>query len=156
MYSELKRTCRNCEITKDLEDFYHKNLHKEGRCKQCVSLLRKKAYKADPDKTIERVRKYRTGNPEKIRDTKLKQAHGVGLEWFNATLIKQNGTCAGCKRPEKTLWKGKIIALSVDHDHATGEPRGLLCMRCNRAFGLLEEDIDTMTNLIEYKWKFKK
>jgi hypothetical protein len=44
------------------------------------------------------------------------------LEWFDA----QGGGCGICGGP-----KQPTQALSVDHDHATGFIRGLLCYRCN-------------------------
>lgn len=42
-------------------------------------------------------------------------------------LIAQRGNyCEICGKPPKTL------ALNVDHDHKTGQVRGLLCIPCNR------------------------
>ncbi len=40
--------------------------------------------------------------------------------------------------------------LMVDHDHTTGEVRGLLCHNCNRAIGLLREDPERLRRAIEY------
>jgi hypothetical protein len=47
----------------------------------------------------------------------------------------QNGVCAICRRAT-----GKTRALSVDHDHATGFVRGLLCSPCNKILGHLRDD----------------
>lgn len=41
---------------------------------------------------------------------------------------KQNGCCALCKKPESSF----KMRLSVDHNHKTGQVRGLLCYRCNK------------------------
>jgi len=38
----------------------------------------------------------------------------------------------------------------MDHDHKTGELRGLLCDRCNRSIGLLGDDAMTLTRAILY------
>ena len=67
------KLCKRCGNVKPLNDFYRR-LEKEARCRQCVSELRKLKYKEDPEKQKERARNYRTRNPEKIRDTKLKQS----------------------------------------------------------------------------------
>lgn len=135
---------------------YDKTYSKEYRCIPCVNELRRQKYRENPEKYKARVTKYRTENPEKIRDTKLKQAYGVGTEYFVAKLTEQNGVCAGCGQNRKVKWKGKEVQMALDHNHETLEPRGVLCIKCNRGLGLLEENPATMTNLIEYLNKYKK
>jgi Recombination endonuclease VII len=63
----------------------------------------------------------------KKRDTYLKKKYGVGIKEYKRMFSAQNGVCAVCKRPPK-----KKKNLHVDHDHFTGEVRGLLCYYCNR------------------------
>jgi DNA-directed RNA polymerase subunit RPC12/RpoP len=62
------------------------------------------------------------------------------LEMFE----KQNGKCAIC---------GKEVVderLFVDHNHDTGEVRGLLCRNCNAGIGFLKDDIDLLRSAIKY------
>lgn len=40
--------------------------------------------------------------------------------------------------------------LCIDHDHVTGEVRGLLCNKCNTALGLLGDSADTAISLASY------
>ncbi len=51
---------------------------------------------------------------------------------YETLLAAQDGVCALCRRPPRTR------RLDRDHDHRTGNYRGLLCARCNRALGLVE------------------
>ena len=52
---------------------------------------------------------------------------GIDRSIYNEMLKQQNGGCAVCgTSPEEN---GK--ALAVDHDHADGAVRGLLCNFCN-------------------------
>lgn len=60
--------------------------------------------------------------------------YGLTTEAYERLLDAQGGTCAICSRPP-----GQRL-LDVDHDHATGRVRGLLCSRCNMAIGKLEDD----------------
>jgi hypothetical protein len=74
--------------------------------------------------------------------------YGISIEQLEALLRRQQDRCAICRRP----WQECVLAkrsryelrflhhLCVDHDHATGAVRGLLCNACNTAIGLLEED----------------
>ena len=55
------------------------------------------------------------------------------LSW-NWEIHGCNEVCGICERPPKTR------RLDRDHDHATGNPRGLLCARCNQR---LERGSDT-------------
>lgn len=52
---------------------------------------------------------------------------GVTDAEYERLLAAQGGHCAICPNTPKTR------RLNVDHDHATGKVRGLLCHRCNRA-----------------------
>ena len=49
--------------------------------------------------------------------------YGMSFEEFGRLLIVQNGACAICEQDDKRL--------CIDHDHATGQIRGLICDRCN-------------------------
>lgn len=57
----------------------------------------------------------------------------------------QGDCCAICQVP----FDGPG-ACAVDHDHATGKVRGMLCGRCNRAIGLLRDDPEIMRQAADY------
>jgi|SRR6266576_5149635 len=59
-------------------------------------------------------------------------------EEFYRLLAVQGGKCAICGYSKRTA---KDKRLSVDHDHATGKVRGLLCSQCNTAIGMLRESL---------------
>jgi hypothetical protein len=62
-------------------------------------------------------------------------------------LIKaaQGGVCAICQRA-----KGTTKNLAVDHNHKTGEVRGLLCDRCNQTLGHFRDDTRCLHRAIAY------
>lgn len=57
-------------------------------------------------------------------------------EDYDRLLKAQKGRCAICRAKSGYRNGGN---LHVDHCHETGMVRGLLCLKCNRAIGLLEE-----------------
>ncbi len=63
---------------------------------------------------------------------------------FERLLEEQGGVCAICKRPER-----QQKDLSGDHDPING-PRGLLCMTCNTALGLLDHNPVFLRAAAEY------
>lgn len=58
------------------------------------------------------------------------KVYGITLAEYNDKVKAQKGLCAICHGPPQ----GKQ-PLVVDHDHATGEVRDLLCALCNRLLG---------------------
>lgn len=64
----------------------------------------------------------------------LRNKFGLSMEDFDALYERQGKGCAICGAA-KTV--GKRGHLHVDHDHISGNVRGLLCQRCNTALGLL-------------------
>jgi hypothetical protein len=83
--------------------------------------------------------------PIQARRSKLR-TFGLTVEQYDAMVLAQGGVCAICGRPEvvKHHSSGKVRALAVDHDHETGDVRGLLCGRCNRGLGLFGDDADRL------------
>lgn len=67
---------------------------------------------------------------------------GVDAARYQEMLREQGGVCAICHQPEKHRdgLSGKPKDLAIDHDHATGAVRALLCSSCNTAIGLLGDD----------------
>ncbi len=65
--------------------------------------------------------------------------YGLTSDELLAMREAQGNLCAICGEPEtRVTAKGLAIALSVDHSHATGKIRGLLCHRCNLIVASLE------------------
>ena len=69
---------------------------------------------------------------------------------YYALYEKQGGLCAICLQPERQLYKGKPVELSIDHDHKTGKVRGLLCSACNSVIGFVEDDPSRLQAAVEY------
>lgn len=84
------------------------------------------------------AKRFRARHPEKAkaisRGTVLRMLYGLSVEQYEAMLKDQGAACAICG---KTNRSGR--RLSVDHDHATGAIRGLLCAKCNQGLGLLQD-----------------
>lgn len=71
--------------------------------------------------------------------------YGITPEEYDRMHAEQDGRCAICKRPEIPNRR-----LSIDHDHATGKVRQLLCGGCNRGLGDFREDRYLLQAAIEY------
>lgn len=86
----------------------------------------------------------RPENKEKQRHRQYKHLFGISLEQYNKMLLEQGGVCGICgisPAEEK---------LAVDHDHISGEIRGLLCRCCNTALGNVNDDIDILASMTSY------
>lgn len=89
------------------------------------------------------------------RNRHLKKRYKKDISWFYSKLEEQKNLCAVCEEevdPDGGHGKSKAC---VDHNHTTGEVRGLLCNHCNRALGLFNENTETLKKAIEYLEKYK-
>ena len=85
------------------------------------------------------------------RDAMLQKRYGIDSESYDRLFTEQRGLCAICGKSETAISRyGKVKLLSVDHDHATAEVRGLLCARCNTAIGMFGDDIEVLESAIKY------
>lgn len=86
------------------------------------------------------------------RPRKRQEKFGISEEQYAEMLAAQDGRCAVC-RSEKTRenWRsGKQNALAIDHDHKTKKVRGLLCDKCNRGIGMLQDDLTILEAAVAY------
>ena len=135
--AEDTRQCSICEIVKPLREFAKRKNRKSGLycyCKKCASMARAKWKQDDPKRCAASHRK-----------SLLKRRYGITLEQYDQMLNEQNGVCAICGGVNKGGWR-----LAVDHDHNTGEIRGLLCQNCNRRVGDLENNPVLFRSIINY------
>jgi hypothetical protein len=73
---------------------------------------------------------------ERSKEHHLQKKYGISIEDKQSMLIAQRGQCQICQvefgnYPDKT-------SCVIDHDHATGAVRALLCSRCNILLGHYE------------------
>ena len=139
------RTCKICNQSKPLTDFYQTIRNGSpyvyhGKCKSCYVKKQQENY-----------------DPIKKRDENLKRVYGIGIDEYNTLLEKQNNRCAICASTDpkgrKSGRGGGVDVFYVDHDHKTGNVRGLLCNICNRTMGYVGENSGVLEEMIKYLQK---
>jgi hypothetical protein len=92
-------------------------------------------------------------HPEGVKETARKTAEKRLLEVFNLSAADkqkivefQGNVCAICKGP--------MNLKNVDHDHQTGQIRGILCYLCNRALGTFLDSVVRLRAALEYMTNF--
>lgn len=65
--------------------------------------------------------------------------YGLTIASLRALELSQEGRCAICRRLPAEVPGHRENSLHVDHDHSTGQVRGLLCHHCNTALGKLQD-----------------
>ena len=111
------KTCTSCHVTKPLDGFGPDKKGAGGvksKCRDC---------RRDEHKDYQWARN-------------LMRHYGLTVEQYNTMLEKQEYRCAICRRHQDEFGR----SFAVDHDHETGENRGLLCISCNRGIGYLADD----------------
>ncbi len=90
-----------------------------------------------------RYESFRKGQPKRVaaysRNSRMRRWYGLTPEQIQALLTAQDNRCGLCGSRD---WG--IRGPSVDHDHATGIVRGMLCHRCNTGLGLFRDDEDLL------------
>jgi len=76
-------------------------------------------------------------------NNRLKKKYGITILEYEALYEEQQGLCASCGDP---MW-GKP---HLDHDHATGNLREMLCRGCNVALGMLQDKPEKILRLHSY------
>lgn len=91
------------------------------------------------DRRICGVAKREQRGPTESTWSQKKGAHGLDVE--EARRFREGKTCEIC---------GGVDRLCVDHDHATGRIRGVLCLNCNNGLGRFKDRPDLLREAIAY------
>lgn len=86
------------------------------------------------------------------RKRHLKKHYGLTPECFNKMWAEQSGKCLICEIDMAPRGREKHAAC-IDHNHETGEIRGLLCRGCNHGIGSLGDSPKVLQSAIEYLQK---
>ena len=88
----------------------------------------------------------RHAQEDSLRRILLKK-YGMTQDDYDRMVARQRNRCAICRRK----WSASDgRAWSIDHDHVTGQVRGLLCNDCNRALGLFRDDPKILRFAVRY------
>lgn len=128
--------CTKCGKEKPI-DCFHKNLRNSSGiradCKVCALAYRAKRYR---------------DNPEKAKGAQYRYNYNLTLPQLSSMVAKQNNQCAICEQDMKPP--------CVDHNHHTGQNRGLLCRVCNSAIGKLKDSPALLRRALEYLEHYEK
>lgn len=111
------------------------------RCAQCREVKRLTEFHRAPQQSGGDNCYCKDCRKVQARATHLKRSYGMTVAEYDAMVEEQGGVCACCReRPPQ----------HVDHDHQTGEVRGVVCFRCNAGIGQFSDRADLMRNAITY------
>ena len=138
---EIKR-CSMCGEEKPLTSFRNRGGSQthllKSRCNTCL---------------FKEHRRWTENNPERVREYRAKDSwtlakrcarRGITPEELVDRYERQEECCAICKT------EIELIDSAIDHNHETGEFRGVLCKQCNRALGMFRDSPEILQSAIDY------
>lgn len=129
---EDPRVCRTCGEMKLADDFHRHQGGRRVHCKECMRAQHRARYRS-------------TNGKDRVFDQSLRRLYGITLDEYNQMLARQEHLCALCgERPDTSR------RMHVDHDHATGKIRALLCHHCNLLIGNAKESTERLRQAIAY------
>lgn len=110
----------------------------KSRCNSCLY----KEHRRWTEENPHRVKEYREKDSWTL--TKRCARRGITPEELVDRFERQECCCAICKNPVR------LMDSAIDHNHNTGEFRGVLCKQCNRALGMFKDSISVLRSAVEY------
>jgi Autographiviridae endonuclease VII len=115
--------------------------------------------KANRPKLAEQQRARIAKDPQKyktyFRNLHIKKTYGITGEQYDVAVAAQDGKCAICGR----MPNGENHVeqrLVIDHDHETGDIRGLLCNNCNSGMGIIGDSEEHLQAALDYLVRYRK
>lgn len=137
-----KGKCRPCEAAAVAEW--------RAANKERYTVVHRTWREANRERVRETNRRWTRSNPEeqarRTREKHLRNKYGITGDDYARMLREQNDGCAACGYVPP---QGAPL-LHIDHCHASGAVRGLLCQPCNTTLGLVRDDPDRLRSLARY------
>lgn len=111
-----------------------------------VAASKRRWYEANHERVAASKAAWLAANRDRARDRYLQRHYGITLDEYNALLASQGGGCRSCGGAPT----GRHNTFRVDHDHETGQIRGLLCDSCNLAIGKLGDTVEGVEGALDY------
>ena len=105
----------------------------QAACRSCKNRLKREKYAAS-----EQFR-------DNVRDDQYRRLYGASRSELEQMLDDQGRACAIC-----TVALPVLHRANVDHDHATGQIRGILCHKCNVGLGQLGDTATALRKALAY------
>lgn len=132
------KTCTSCGEAKDVSLFYLRRGKPRPTCIECK-------------KEADRSYRERTGYAsDRQWEINILRKYGITAADYRRMELEQGCVCAVCGNPETVKQGDTVRRLAVDHDHTTGQVRGLLCGKCNTMVGLARENSDHLASAMMY------
>ena len=138
-----ERECVSCKKFKNRNEFQPSSWNSRLiQCRDCKrEVVRNRRVLAHKNGTVHLTSAVRSN---------LLKSFGITTEKYLEILISQKGVCAICKKGEVSKIAGLVKRLCLDHSHATGKVRGLLCQSCNVGLGLFKDSPENLRAAIKY------
>jgi len=130
------KKCRRCLVEKAISEFCHHPDTRGGlqsHCRKCQNEAR---------------RARRKTNPILFRNEWYQRAYGITADDYAQLLKVQSGKCKICGAMLAGDKRHRV--LSVDHNHETGQVRGLLCVHCNHGLAAFRDNPCLLEAAIAY------
>ena len=143
------KLCTGCNQLKTIDSFptvSKTNKQPRSKCKTCCAAAQRKYYAAKPNQYQAYVKKRRAKYKGVHKRKANLKTFGLTINDYDNMLLAQNTQCAICGVNKCS--SGRRFA--VDHCHATGRIRGLLCLRCNQAIGKFNDNYFLLQQAADY------
>lgn len=151
---ESLKACSGCGVEKTKAEFYVSRHTPSGvpvlsqPCIECKKPRMRQHYSENRERLSARSleRWHELSEDEKQMVTLLRK-YGISLGDYDQMYEQQSGQCAICETEKAPRGRDRLV---VDHCHTTGKVRGLLCHKCNRGIGFLNDDPSIVSMAVDY------
>lgn len=144
------KACRKCDLIKPLDAYYQRKNAVDGRYNVCILCAR--------DDTKEWKKNLSKDKKTNYARASVVAQYSLTLADYDAMVERQNGVCAVCRQPPV-----RDQFLAVDHNRSCcpgktscgGCVRGLLCIKCNTAIGMIHDSPKNAMSMAFYLEDYK-